>query len=75
MSEEISREELINRVNEIQDVYPFGNEIREQIIAALSEEPITWITGNDGAQVAVRNMPLDKMQLICAVIGYEEDEE
>lgn len=38
------------------------------------QEPITWIVGKDNCQVAVRNMPIDKMQKICAIIGEEEQQ-
>lgn len=41
-------------------------------IKALEQQPITWIVGKDNCQVAVRNMPIDKMQRICAIIGEEE---
>ena len=40
-------------------------------IEALQTE-ITWITGNNNAQVAVKNMPVDKMQKICEIIGDEQ---
>lgn len=43
-------------------------------IKALEQEPITWIVGKDNCQVAVRNMPIDKMQKICAIIGEEEQQ-
>lgn len=38
------------------------------------QEPITWIVGKDNCQVAVRNMPTDKMQKICAIIGEEKQQ-
>ncbi len=41
-------------------------------IKALEQPPITWIVGKDNCQVAVRNMPIDKMQKIYAIIGDEE---
>lgn len=41
---------------------------------ALEQEPITWIVGKDNCQVAVRNMPIDKMKKICATIGEEEQQ-
>ena len=41
-------------------------------IKPLEQESITWIVGKDNCQVAVRNMPIDKMQKICAIIGEEE---
>ena len=44
----------------------------DMAIKALEQESITWIVGNDNCQVAVRNMPIDKMQKICAVIGEED---
>ena len=40
-----------------------------KIISA--KESITWIVGKDNCQVAVRNMPIDKMQKICEIIGSE----
>lgn len=43
-------------------------------INELEQEPITWIVGKDNCQVAVRNMPIDKMQKICAIIGDEEQQ-
>ena len=43
-------------------------------IQTLEQEPITWIIGKDNCQVAVRNMPIDKMQKICAIIGEEEQQ-
>lgn len=33
------------------------------------QEDITWIIGNDNVQIAVRNMPVDMMQKINAIIG------
>jgi hypothetical protein len=41
-------------------------------IKALEQEPIAWILGKDNCQVAVRNMPVDIMQKICAIIEAEE---
>lgn len=41
---------------------------------ALEQESITWIVGKDNCQVAVRNMPTDKMQKICAIIEEEEQQ-
>ena len=38
------------------------------------QEPITWIEGKDNCQIAVRNMPIDKMQKICAIIEEEEQQ-
>ena len=40
-------------------------------IEALKTEQVTWIVGNNNAQVAVKNMPVDKLQKICAIIGGE----
>jgi len=48
------------------------NEAIDLAIKALEQESITWIVGNDNCQVAVRNMPIDKMLKICAIIGEEE---
>ena len=45
-----------------------------EVIKAFEQESITWIVGKDNAQVAVRNMPIDKMQKICAIIGEEEQQ-
>lgn len=44
----------------------------DMAIKALEQESITWIVGKDNAQVAVRNMPINKMQKICAIIGDDE---
>ena len=33
-----------------------------EVIKALEQAPITWIVGKDNCQVAVRNMPIDKMK-------------
>jgi hypothetical protein len=49
-------------------------EFIDNAIQALEQESITWIVGKDNAQVAVRNMPIDKMQKICAIIGEEEQQ-
>jgi hypothetical protein len=38
------------------------------------QEHITWIVGKDNCQVAVRNMPIDKIQKICAIIEEEEQQ-
>ena len=46
----------------------------DMAIKALEQESITWIVGNDNCQVAVRNMPIDKMQKICAIIGEKEQQ-
>lgn len=46
----------------------------DMAIKALEQQPITWIVGKDNCQVAVRNMPIDKMQKICAIIGEEEQQ-
>lgn len=32
---------------------------------------ITWVVGNDGAKIAFKDMPVDKAQKICAIIGDE----
>ena len=51
------------------------NEISwDEVIGWLEQQPITWIVGKDNCQVAVRNMPIDKMQKICAIIGEEEQQ-
>jgi NADH pyrophosphatase NudC (nudix superfamily) len=49
-------------------------EFIDNAIQALEQESITWIVGKDNCQVAVRNMPIDKMQKICAIIGEEEQQ-
>lgn len=49
-------------------------EAKAMAIEALEQESITWIVGNDNCQVAVRNMPIDKMLKICAIIGDEEQQ-
>lgn len=49
-------------------------EAKAMAIEALAQESITWIVGKDNCQVAVRNMPIDKMQKICAIIGEEEQQ-
>lgn len=46
----------------------------DMAIKALEQQSITWIVGKDNCQVAVRNMPIDKMQKICAIIGEEEQQ-
>ena len=51
-----------------------GIEALEMAIKALAQESITWIVGKDNCQVAVKNMPIDKMQKICAIIGEEEQQ-
>ena len=37
------------------------------------QEPITWIVGKNNAQIAVKNMPIDKLHKICAIIGDEQE--
>lgn len=49
-------------------------EAKAMAIEALEQESITWIVGKDNCQVAVRNMPIDKMLKICAIIGEEEQQ-
>lgn len=39
----------------------------------IPQEPITWIVGKNNAQIAVKNMPIDKLQKICAIIGDEQE--
>lgn len=46
----------------------------DMAVKALEQESITWIVGKDNCQVAVKNMPIDKMQKICAIIGEEEQQ-
>ena len=49
-------------------------EVAKLAIEALQTEQVTWIVGNNNAQVAVKNMPIDKMKKICAIIGDEQTE-
>ena len=49
-------------------------EALEMAIKALEQESITWIVGKDNCQVAVKNMPIDKIQKICAIIKDEEQQ-
>lgn len=51
-----------------------GIEALKLAIKVLGQQPITWIVGKDNAQVAVRNMPVDMMQKMCAIIGEEEQQ-
>ena len=37
------------------------------------QEPIAWIVGKNNAKIAVKNMPIDKLQKICAIIGDEQE--
>lgn len=37
------------------------------------QKDITWIVGNNNVQIAVRNMPVDMMQKICAIIGNKQE--
>ena len=50
-------------------------EAYDMAINALKQESITWIVGKNNCQVAVRNMPADKMQKICAIIGEVRENE
>jgi hypothetical protein len=43
------------------------------VFTVTPQEPITWIVGKNNAQIAVRNMPIDKLQKICAIIGDEQE--
>lgn len=47
-------------------------EFIDMAIEALEQESITWIVGKNNCQVAVRNMPIDTLLNICAIIGDEE---
>lgn len=49
-------------------------EAKAMAIKALAQESITWIVGTENCQVAVRNMPIDKIQKICAIIGEKEQQ-
>ena len=75
----MTREEAIQVLNSY-DGYFIGyrtddvDEALDMAIKALEQQPITWIVGKDNCQVAVRNMPIDKMQKICAIIGEEEQQ-
>lgn len=44
-----------------------------QMPPVTPQEPITWIVGKNNAQIAVKNMPIDKLQKICAIIGDEQE--
>lgn len=79
MTRELSVEEAIEVIKDIYNYTKWDtyttNEARTMAIKALNgQEPITWIVGKDNCQVAVRNMPIDKMQKICAIIGEEEQQ-
>lgn len=39
-----------------------------------SEQEITWITGVDGAKVAFKDVPVDKVVRICEILGEPSDE-
>ena len=70
----MTREEAIKHGRE--QLVIFGGEHREFIemaIKALEQEDITWIVGNDNVQIAVRNMPVDMMQKINAIIGNKQE--
>ena len=60
----------------LEDCIDYGgiSEAYKMAFKALEQESITWIVGKDNCQVAVRNMPIDKMQKICAIIGDEEQQ-
>ena len=45
----------------------------KHIPSVTPQEPITWIVGKNNAQIAVKNMPIDKLQKICAIIGDEQE--
>jgi hypothetical protein len=47
-------------------------EALDMAIKSLEQQPITWIVGKNDCQVAVRNMPIDKMLKISAIIEEEE---
>lgn len=72
----MTNEEALRRVRGyLTDLLPIENyDEVEEIMLALGQQPITWIVGKDNCQVAVRNMPIDKMQKICAIIGEEEQQ-
>lgn len=59
----------------IYDIAGTVNELVNAVNELSEQQSITWITGNDNCQVAVRNMPIDKMQKICAIISDEEIDE
>lgn len=48
-------------------------DIIRHLPSVTPQEPITWIVGKNNAQIAVRNMPIDKLQKICAIIGDEQE--
>ena len=72
----MTNEEALRRARGyLTDLLPIENyDEVEEIMLALEQQPITWIIGKDNCQVAVRNMPIDKMQKICAIIGEEEQQ-
>ncbi len=47
----------------------WGEKINKEVLEALEQEDVTWIVGNDNVQIAVKNMPVDMMQKINAIIG------
>lgn len=62
------------RITDKDSEYKFLKENYEALdmaIKALEQEPITWIIGKNNCQFAVKNMPIDKIQKICAIIGEE----
>ena len=44
-----------------------------QMPSVTPQEPITWIVGKNNAQIAVKNMPIDKLQKIYAIISGEQE--
>lgn len=75
MNEERAKKVLQEQIDKYGQEYDEeGIESLEMAIKALEQESITWIVGKDDCQVAVRNMPIDKMQKICAIIGEKEQQ-
>lgn len=70
-----NKEKTIANLKKLKSVHngSYGADI-DRAIKALEQESITWIVGKDNCQVAVRNMPTDKMQKICAIIGEEKQQ-
>lgn len=40
----------------------------------MTKDKITWVTGADGAKVAFKDVPVDKVVRICKILGEPSDE-
>lgn len=60
---------------DIHDIAYKVNELVDAVNELIEQQSITWITGTDNCQIAVRNMPVDKMLKICAIMGDKDEEE